>query len=142
MADSNLDLQTLAKRLEKVEKHGRIIKLMTFLAIVLGISAGFVGSIISSHKNFEQKLVKAEEFQLVDKKGMTRGTMTVDDNDNTFFVLFDKKVNQRLDMIVIPDYVSCIQVHDEENKVSAVSGPSQKVTGLSCTAKENPEWDL
>jgi hypothetical protein len=132
MANKDLDLQTLANRLENVEKDSRRIKVLGFLAIALGIFAGFLGGIISPYIMPGSKYIKAEMFELIDKKGQSRGAFSVDENNNAFFVLFDETGNnQRLSMVSLTDGRSFIELDDLTNHKAAVIETSEAHNGLA-----------
>jgi hypothetical protein len=66
MAEQTLDLQTLAKRLEKVERQNRRIKLAGCLALI------FTGVILLMGQAFPLSQIDAKCFRVFDEKGKAR----------------------------------------------------------------------
>lgn len=93
MTDPTLDLQTLAERLDEVEKKNHKLKNLGIALALLGIIGGFFGGIISARIFNNQitttpsKILAAEEICLLDQHGMLRaGLTTMKDGQTTLFL--------------------------------------------------------
>lgn len=69
-------LQTIIERLGKLERQNRRLKYAGIVTII-----AFGALVIISQTTYKRRVIRAEEFQLVDSSGKMMGRMHVDSND-------------------------------------------------------------
>jgi len=69
MAEKGLDLQALAKRIEKVEKQNRMIKILGSLTLIITSMIILMGQIPSGSGVPHWSVLSTEELRIVDKQG-------------------------------------------------------------------------
>ena len=70
------DIQTIIERLGKLERQNRRLKYAGIVTII-----AFGALVIISQTTYKRRVIRAEEFQLVDSSGKLMGRMHVDSND-------------------------------------------------------------
>ena len=79
------DMQTILNRLERVENQNRALKWAGVVLLVLILFASFLGQAASM-----KKVVKAEEFVLLDDQGRNRAVLEMTDSGPSFSFLDER----------------------------------------------------
>lgn len=84
-------------------------KKFVFPLILLAMVAGFIGGTFENQlvmaKVKVQKIVKAQEIQLTDERGITRASIDLTSKGDIYFALYDSKGKASESMVVTPKII-------------------------------------
>ncbi len=130
-------IETLARRLDRVERENRRLKQVGVMALAVIAAVVLMGQVSPS------KLVEAEMIFLQDAKGKPRGALGVNDDGTVFLRFADKDGRSRAEVGVLADGTANLVFRDKTNiaRVGLTHWRDGKTTFL-ITDKDQPRFGL